>query len=140
MRLNVKKIIEDMETFVNGWRKYATDKKLSNMSLESNEVELKDLVDHEEGMKLLKQHYRGMIAPRTSKALCVRDKRRRLIAAVKADPELGENSAFWRSLGFKTLDEQRGSRGSGKHEESGDQPNETPDTNGNHENLDMDSE
>ena len=140
MKINIKKIIEEMETFVNAWREYAADKKLSETSLESIEAELNDLVDHEEGMKLMKQQYRGQIAPRTSKALCVRDKRRRLIAAVKADPELGENSAFWRSLGFKTLDEMRGSRGNGNHAEPGDDTQANPDTNGTHDDLDTDSE
>lgn len=140
MKINVKKIIEEMDLFVNAWREYAADKKLSDASLESTEAELTDLMDHEEGMKLMRQQYRGKIAPRTSKALCVRDKRRRLIAAVKADPELGENSAFWRSLGFKTLDEQRGSRGNGSQPEPSDDTDANPDTNGPHDNLDPDSE
>ncbi len=135
MKINIKTIIEDMDTFVTGWRKYAADKKLSDLSLESVETDIKDLVDHEKGMKLMKQDYRGMIAPRTSKAMCLRDKRRRLVAAVKADPELGENSAFWRSLGFKTLEEQRGSRSSEGNNGTSDNADENPATNGDHENL-----
>ncbi len=135
MKINIKTIIEDMDTFVTGWRKYAADKKLSDLSLESVETDIKDLVDHEKGMKLMKQDYRGRIAPRTSKAMCLRDKRRRLVAAVKADPELGENSAFWRSLGFKTLEEQRGSRSSEGNNGTSDNADENPATNGDHENL-----
>lgn len=127
-----------MDTFVTGWRKYAADKKLSDLSLESVETDIKDLVDHEKGMKLMKQDYRGMIAPRTSKAMCLRDKRRRLVAAVKADPELGENSAFWRSLGFKTLEEQRGSRSSEGNNGTSENANDNPATNGSNENLDTD--
>ena len=138
MKINIKTIIEDMDTFVTGWRKYAADKKLSDLSLASVETDIKDLVDHEKGMKLMKQDYRGMIAPRTSKAMCLRDKRRRLVAAVKADPELGENSAFWRSLGFKTLEEQRGSRSSEGNNGTGDNADENPTTNGSNENLDTD--
>ena len=138
MKINIKTIIEDMDTFVTGWRKYAADKKLSDLSLESVETDIKDLVDHEKGMKLMKQDYRGMIAPRTSKAMCLRDKRRRLVAAVKADPELGENSAFWRSLGFKTLEEQRGSRSSEGNNGTSENANENPATNGSNENLDTD--
>jgi len=136
MKINIKTIIEDMDTFVTGWRKYAADKKLSDLSLESVETDIKDLVDHEKGMKLMKQDYRGMIAPRTSKAMCLRDKRRRLVAAVKADPELGENSAFWRSLGFKTLEEQRGSRSSEGNNGTSENADENPATNGSNENLD----
>ena len=138
MKINIKIIIEDMDTFVTGWRKYAADKKLSDLSLESVETDIKDLVDHEKGMKLMKQDYRGMIAPRTSKAMCLRDKRRRLVAAVKADPELGENSAFWRSLGFKTLEEQRGSRSSEGNNGTSENANDNPVTNGSNENLDTD--
>lgn len=138
MKINIKTIIEDMDTFVTGWRKYAADKKLSDLSLESVETDIKDLVDHEKGMKLMKQDYRGMIAPRTSKAMCLRDKRRRLVAAVKADPELGENSAFWRSLGFKTLEEQRGSRNSEGNNGTSENANDNPATNGSNENLDTD--
>ena len=138
MKINIKTIIEDMDTFVTGWRKYAADKKLSDLSLESVETDIKDLVDHEKGMKLMKQDYRGMIAPRTSKAMCLRDKRRRLVAAVKADPELGENSAFWRSLGFKTLEEQRGSRSSEGNNGTSENANDNPVTNGSNENLDTD--
>ena len=138
MKINIKTIIEDMDTFVTGWRKYAADKKLSDLSLESVETDIKDLVDHEKDMKLMKQDYRGMIAPRTSKAMCLRDKRRRLVAAVKADPELGENSAFWRSLGFKTLEEQRGSRSSEGNNGISENANENPATNGSNENLDTD--
>ena len=138
MKINIKTIIEDMDTFVTGWRKYAADKKLSDLSLESVETDIKDLVDHEKGMKLMKQDYRGMIAPRTSKAMCLRDKRRRLVAAVKTDPELGENSAFWRSLGFKTLEEQRGSRSSEGNNGTSENANENPATNGSNENLDTD--
>ncbi len=138
MKINIKTIIEDMDTFVTGWRKYAADKKLSNLSLASVEADIKDLVDHEKGMKLMKQDYRGMIAPRTSKAMCLRDKRRRLVAAVKADPELGENSAFWRSLGFKTLEEQRGSRSSEGNNGTSENANDNPVTNGSNENLDTD--
>ncbi len=138
MKINIKTIIEDMDTFVTGWRKYAADKKLSDLSLESVETDIKDLVDHEKGMKLMKQDYRGMIAPRTSKAMCLRDKRRRLVAAVKADPELGENRAFWRSLGFKTLEEQRGSRSSEGNNGTSENANDNPVTNGSNENLDTD--
>ena len=138
MKINIKIIIEDMDTFVTGWRKYAADKKLSDLSLESVETDIKDLVDHEKGMKLMKQDYRGRIAPRTSKAMCLRDKRRRLVAAVKADPELGENSAFWRSLGFKTLEEQRGSRSSEGNNGTSDNADEQPTTNGSNEYLDTD--
>tara|TARA_B100000929_G_scaffold276183_1_gene250654 strand:- start:169 stop:591 length:423 start_codon:yes stop_codon:yes gene_type:complete len=138
MKINIKTIIEDMDTFVTGWRKYAADKKLSDLSLESVETDIKDLVDHEKGMKLMKQDYRGMIAPRTSKAMCLRDKRRCLVAAVKADPELGENSAFWRSLGFKTLEEQRGSRSSEGNNGTSENANDNPVTNGSNENLDTD--
>ncbi len=138
MKINIKTIIEDMDTFVTGWRKYAANKPLSNLSLESVETDIKDLVDHEKGMKLMKQDYRGMIAPRTSKAMCLRDKRRRLVAAVKADPELGENSAFWRSLGFKTLEEQRGSRSSEGNNGTSENANDNPVTNGSNENLDTD--
>jgi hypothetical protein len=108
------------------------------LSLESVEADIKELVDHEKGMKLMKQDYRGRIAPRTSKAMCLRDKRRRLVAAVKADPELGENSAFWRSLGFKTLEEQRGSRSSEGNNGTSENADENPATNGDHENLDTD--
>ena len=138
MKINIKTIIEDMDTFVTGWRKYAADKKLSDLSLESVETDIKDLVDHEKGMKLMKQDYRGRIAPRTSKAMCLRDKRRRLVVAVKADPELGENSAFWRSLGFKTLEEQRGSRSSEGNNGTSENADENPATNGSNENLDTD--
>ena len=138
MKINIKTIIEDMDTFVTGWRKYAADKKLSDLSLESVETDIKDLVDHEKGMKLMKQDYRGMIAPRTSKAMCLRNKRRRLVGAVKADPELGENSAFWRSLGFKTLEEQRGSRSSEGNNGTSENANDNPVTNGSNENLDTD--
>ena len=138
MKINIKTIIEDMDTFVTGWRKYAADKKLSDLPLESVETDIKDLVDHEKGMKLMKQDYRGMIAPRTSKAMCLRDKRRRLVAAVKADPELGENSAFWRSLGFKTLEEQRGSRSSEGNNGTSENANDNPATNDSNENLDTD--
>ena len=138
MKINIKTIIEDMDTFVTGWRKYAADKKLSDLSLESVETDIKDLVDHEKGMKLMKQDYRGMIAPRTSKAMCLRDKRRRLVAAVKADPELGEYSAFWRSLGFKTLEEQRGSRSSEGNNGTSENANDNPATYGSNENLDTD--
>ena len=138
MKINIKTIIEDMDTFVTGWRKYAADKKLSDLSLESVETDIKDLVDHEKGMKLMKQDYRGRIAPRTSKAMCLRDKRRRLVAAVKADSELGENSAFWRSLGFKTLEEQRGSRSSEGNNGTSENADENPATNGSNENLDTD--
>ena len=138
MKINIKTIIEDMDTVVTGWRKYAADKKLSDLSLESVETDIKDLVDHEKGMKLMKQDYRGMIAPRTSKAMCLHDKRRRLVVAVKADPELGENSAFWRSLGFKTLEEQRGSRSSEGNNGTSENANDNPATNGSNENLDTD--
>ena len=138
MKIHIKKIIEELETFVSGWRKYAANKPLSNLSLESVEADIKDLVDHEKGMKLMKQDYRGRIAPRTSKAMCLRDKRRRLVAAVKADPELGENSAFWRSLGFKTLEEQRGSRSSEGNNGTSDNADEQPTPNGSNEYLDTD--
>lgn len=138
MKIYIKKIIEELETFVSGWRRYAANKPLSNLSLESVEADIKDLVDHEKGMKLMKQDYRGRIAPRTSKALCLRDKRRRLVAAVKADPELGENSALWRSLGFKTLEEQRGSRSTEGNDGTSESTDEQPTTNGSNENLDTD--
>ncbi len=69
----------------------------------------------------------------------LRDKRRRLVAAVKSDATLGENSAFWRFLGFKTLEELRGSQGShSADEESGSDSN--PETNGSDEATTPDSE
>ena len=128
MRLNIKNVISEMEMFVEGWRKYAAEKQLSSLTLAAVEAELSVLVEHEREMRLAKLEYRGKIAPRTSMGLCLRDKRRRLIAAVKSDVTLGENSAFWRFLGFKTLEELRGSQGSGPKDGSSDHADGNPDT------------
>lgn len=139
MRLNIKDVIADMELFVEGWRKYAAEKELSSLTLAAVEAELAALVAYDKEMKLMKLEYRGKIAPRTSMGLCLRDKRRRLVAAVKSDATLGENSAFWRFLGFKTLEELRGSQGSNSaDEESGSDSN--PETNGSDEATTPDGE
>jgi len=128
-----------MELFVEGWRKYAAGKELSSLTLAAVEADLAALVAYDKEMKLMKFEYRGKIAPRTSMGLCLRDKRRRLIAAVKSDAALGENSAFWRFLGFKTLEELRGSQGSHPaDEESGSDSN--PETNGSDEGHHPDGE
>ena len=140
MRINIKDVISEMEMFVDGWRKYAAEKQLSSLTLAAVEAELSVLMDYEKEMRLMKLEYRGKIAPRTSMGLCLRDKRRRLIAAVKSDVTLGENSAFWRFLGFKTLEELRGSQGSRPKEGADESANINPDTNGSHEVPDTDSE
>ena len=130
MRLNIKNVISEMEMFVEGWRKYAAEKQLSSLTLAAVEAELLALADYEKEMRLMKLEYRGKIAPRTSMGLCLRDKRRRLIAAVKSDVTLGENSAFWRFLGFRTLEELRGAQGSSPKDGADESANTNPETNG----------
>ncbi len=140
MRINIKDVISEMEMFVEGWRKYAAEKQLSSLTLAAVETELSVLMEHEKEMRLMKLEYRGKIAPRTSMGLCLRDKRRRLIAAVKSDATLGENSAFWRFLGFKTLEELRGAQGSSPKGGADESANTNPDTNGSDEVPDTNSE
>ena len=65
---------------------------------------LKELVA---AMDALKLEYRGKIAARQSMGLELRDIRQRIVHCIRGHEDFGEDSEFYRFLGFKTKSERR---------------------------------
>ena len=115
--------LEDLKSLERAWGRYAPTHTFSGYSLgklQSFIVQLEELL---EAMSNLRLEYRGSMARRDTLSTELRNVRRRIMNAIRGHEDFGENSEFYRALGFKTLAEINGTRHleglNGHHEENG---------------------
>ena len=102
--MKINSLVKELEVLATGWEKYALDQKFSGYTLEQLKaliVALKEL------MGALKLDYRGKIATRQSMAGELSDIRLRIVNCIRGHEDFGENSEFYRFLGFKTRSERK---------------------------------
>ncbi len=98
---------KELEVLAIGWEKYGLNHTFSGYTLEQIKaliVSLKELMAAMDGLRL---EYRGKIAARTSMGLELRDIRGRIVHCIRGHEDFGEDSEFYRFLGFKTKSERK---------------------------------
>ena len=113
---------KELEVLAIGWEKYGLNHTFSGYTLEQIKaliVSLKELMAAMDGLRL---EYRGKIAARQSMGLELRDIRLRVVHCIRGHEDFGEDSEFYRFLGFKTKSERKSGLTRKSPEESGAEP------------------
>ena len=105
MKINL--LLTELEVLAIGWEKYAVDHTLSGYTLAQLKALIASLKELMAAMDALKLEYRGKIAARQSMGLELRDIRQRIVHCIRGHEDFGEDSEFYRFLGFKTKSERR---------------------------------
>ena len=98
---------KELEVLASGWEKYGLNDTFSGYTLAQLKAliaSLKELVAAMDGLRL---EYRGKIAARQSMGLELRDIRLRVVHCIRGHEDFGEDSEFYRFLGFKTKSERK---------------------------------
>jgi hypothetical protein len=98
--LKASTVAERSKEFISAWRQFAPDLMLAGRTLAEFEAESQLPKESEREVYAAKTHYKGAIATRNQATEQVKQSLRKLTHAVLADPAHGDNSAFYRSLGF----------------------------------------
>ena len=96
-----------MEVLAAGWEKYALNETFSSYTLEQLKTLIAALTELIAAMDALKLDYRGKIAARQSMAGELGDIRLRIVNCIRGHENFGEDSEFYRFLGFKTKSERK---------------------------------
>ena len=105
--MKINSLVKELEVLATGWEKYALDQKFSGYTLEQLKaliVALKELVA---AMGALKLDYRGKIAARQTMTGEMGDIRLRIVNCIRGHENFGEDSEFYRFLGFVTKSERK---------------------------------
>ena len=105
--MKIKYLITELEVLASGWEKFALDHKFSGYSLEQLRALIQALKELLAAMDALKLEYRGKIAARQSMGVELRDIRLRIVNCIRGHEDFGEDSEFYRYLGFKTRSERK---------------------------------
>lgn len=105
--MKINSLITDLEVLAIGWEKYAADHTLSGYTLAQLKALITSLKELMAAMDALKLEYRGKIAARQSMGLELRDIRQRIVHCIRGHEDFGEDSEFYRFLGFKTKSERK---------------------------------
>ena len=105
--MKINSLLTELEVLASGWEKYAVDHTLSGYTLAQLKALIASLKDLVAAMDALKLEYRGKIAARQSMGLELRDIRQRIVHCIRGHEDFGEDSEFYRFLGFKTKSERR---------------------------------
>tara|TARA_Y100001934_G_C11700533_1_gene472099 strand:+ start:105 stop:542 length:438 start_codon:yes stop_codon:yes gene_type:complete len=105
--IKITQLINDLEVLAAGWEKHAPNHTFSGYSLEQLRALILALKELLAAMDALKLEYRGKIASRQSMASELRDIRLRIVNCIRGHEDFGEDSEFYRFLGFKTKSERR---------------------------------
>tara|TARA_A100001037_G_scaffold286393_1_gene294759 strand:- start:415 stop:813 length:399 start_codon:yes stop_codon:yes gene_type:complete len=105
--MKINSLITELEVLAVGWEKYAIDHKFSGYTLAQLKALIASLKELMAAMDALKLEYRGKIAARQSMGLELRDIRLRIVHCIRGHEDFGEDSEFYRFLGFKTKSERR---------------------------------
>ena len=105
MKINL--LLSELEVLAVGWEKYAVDHTFSGYTLAQLKALIASLKELMAAMDALKLEYRGKIAARQSMGLELRDIRQRIVHCIRGHEDFGEDSEFYRFLGFKTKSERK---------------------------------
>jgi len=105
MKINL--LITELEVLAIGWEKYAVNHTFSGYTLAQLKALIASLKELMAAMDALKLEYRGKIAARQSMGLELRDIRQRIVHCIRGHEDFGEDSEFYRFLGFKTKSERK---------------------------------
>ena len=105
--MKINSLLTELEVLASGWEKYAVDHTLSGYTLAQLKALIASLKELVAAMDALKLEYRGKIAARQSMGLELRDIRQRIVHCIRGHEDFGEDSEFYRFLGFKTKSERR---------------------------------
>ena len=98
---------KELEVLAIGWEKYGLNHTFSGYTLEQLKALIASLKELVAAMDALKLEYRGKIAARQSMGLELRDIRLRVVHCIRGHEDFGEDSEFYRFLGFKTKSERK---------------------------------
>ena len=113
---------KELEVLAIGWEKYGLNHTFSGYTLEQLKALIASLKELMAVMDALRLEYRGKIAARTSMGLELRDIRLRIVHCIRGHEDFGEDSEFYRFLGFKTKAERKSGLTRKSTEESGAEP------------------
>ena len=105
--MKINSLVKELEVLATGWEKYALDQKFSGYTLEQLKALIVALKELMAAMGALKLDYRGKIAARQSMAGELGDIRLRIVNCIRGHENFGEDSEFYRFLGFKTKSERK---------------------------------
>ena len=117
MKINI--LLKELEVLAIGWEKYAVDHTFSGYTLTQLKALIASLKELMAAMDALRLEYRGKIAARQSMGLELRDIRGRIVHCIRGHEDFGEDSEFYRFLGFKTKSERKSGLTRKSTEESG---------------------
>ena len=113
---------KELEVLAIGWEKYAVNHTFSGYTLAQLKALIASLKELMAAMDALRLEYRGKIAARQSMGLELRDIRLRVVHCIRGHEDFGEDSEFYRFLGFKTKSERKSGLTRKSTEESGAEP------------------
>ena len=105
--MKANSLINQLEVLAAGWEKYALNETFSGYTLEQLKALIQALKDLIAAMDALKLDYRGKIAARQSMAGELGDIRLRIVNCIRGHENFGEDSEFYRFLGFVTKSERK---------------------------------
>jgi hypothetical protein len=106
-KLTPKFIAARSGEFLTSWRQYAPDLVLAGRTLAEFEAEREIPTQVKQRLDSLKAKYTGCILERNQAVAALKNATLMLANAVRSDPNHGPDSAFYRSLGFKTTSERK---------------------------------
>ena len=115
-------LLKELEVLAIGWEKYSLNYTFSGYTLEQLKALIASLKELMAAMDALRLEYRGKIAARQSMGLELRDIRLRIVHCIRGHEDFGEDSEFYRFLGFKTKSERKSGLTRKSTEESGAEP------------------
>ena len=115
-------LLKELEVLAIGWEKYSLNYTFSGYTLEQLKALIASLKELMAAMDALRLEYRGKIAARQSMGLELRDIRGRIVHCIRGHEDFGEDSEFYRFLGFKTKSERKSGLTRKSSEESGGEP------------------
>jgi len=105
--MKINSLLSELEVLAIGWEKFAINHNFSGYTLEQLKALIQSLKELLAAMESLKLDYRGKIAARQSMGLELRDIRLRIVHCIRGNEDFGEDSEFYRFLGFKTKSERK---------------------------------
>ena len=120
--MKINSLLSELEVLASGWEKYAVDHKFSGYTLAQLKALIASLKELMAAMDGLRLEYRGKIAARQSVGLELRDIRLRVVHCIRGHEDFGEDSEFYRFLGFKTKSERKSGLTRKSTEVSGAEP------------------
>ena len=105
--MKINSLLSKLEVLAAGWEKFALNETFSSYSLEQLKALIQALKELVAAMDALKLNYRGKIAARQTMAGELGDIQLRIVNCIRGHEKFGEDSEFYRFLGFKTKSERK---------------------------------